>query len=184
MDQHTALVSRNEKAGKVKIEYYKNGERRIRLWEVYYDLTLETTFDKEGSILAQNASKFDSISLNNKIKDTMKEAMASNTQETPFTDIKLNKPCPKCGEYSLMRYVEAFASKGDLPVMPLYQCYMCSTKSYHLTNEYLEYLVSNNMMLFSEAEVAQMKSDRSAFMSELRGYIIRIFASKKIMNIE
>ena len=40
------------------------------------------------------------------------------------------------------------------------------------------------MKLFSEAELLEMGKDRNAFVSELKSYIIRIFASKKIHCIK
>jgi hypothetical protein len=68
--------------------------------------------------------------------------------------------------------------------MPLYSCTGCSTKSYYLTRDYLEYLVDNNNSMFEAAELSELSKDKNAFMSELEAYIIRIFASKKIMCIK
>jgi hypothetical protein len=183
MDDHIAFVSKDEK-GKVKLEYNQQGEQRIRLWEMHEGATLETTFDSYGSILAQRVMKLDTDLIKNQITETLKEAQISGTKEKPFSDVKFSKPCPKCGEYTLSRYVEAFSSKKEIPIMPLYYCSNCKSQSYHMTNNYLEFLVQNNTGLFSEEELLEMKKDKSAFMVELKGYIISIFASKKIMNIK
>jgi hypothetical protein len=114
----------------------------------------------------------------------MKEAHIVQTKEAEYTPVKFNKPCPKCSEYKLSRYVEAFASKQQVPVMPIYHCSNCKQQSYYLTKHYLEYLVDNNPELFSEAELAELKADKTKFLAELEGYIIRIFASKKVMCIK
>lgn len=183
MDGRVAFVSRDAK-GKVKLEYTHNGEQRIRLWELHNGATLETTFDSNGSILGQRVMKLDADSLNGKVNEALLEAQISSTMEKPFSDVKFSKPCPKCGEYALSRYAEAFASKSEVPIMPLYHCSNCKAQSYHMTSHYLEYLVDNNKALFSDAEISEMEKDKSAFMGELKGYIISIFASKKIMNIK
>ncbi len=129
-------------------------------------------------------TKISKDELNQRVADALKEANVSETKEAQYSDVKFSKPCPKCGQYELLRYVDAFAGKSDAPIMPLYHCNNCNTKSHHLTNEYLEYLVENNAALFDDKETSELSKDRSAFMTELKGYIIRIFASKKIMSIE
>lgn len=84
----------------------------------------------------------------------------------------------------MVRYVEAFRSKNTMPVMPLYYCTNCSKQSYYLTNTYLEYLIYNNKGLFTNKEQVELQNDEEAFIAELKEYIIRIFASKKIMQIK
>jgi hypothetical protein len=111
------------------------------------------------------------------------EVTNSEVVETAFSEIKLKKPCPKCNENSLERYAEVFSSKEYVPIMPLYFCNGCKSKSYHLTDSYLEYLIENNRSLFSEEELLALGSDRNAFVSEVREYIIRMFASQKVMCI-
>ena len=183
MEEQVALVSRDGN-GRMKLEYVDRGRKKIRLWETKNDKTLETTFGEEGSILIQRVVSLDTVTLNQRVIDSLKEADAKITQETAFTDIKLAKACPKCGEDKLARYVEAFSSKNEVPVMPIYYCSGCTTKSYYLTNDYLEFLIDNNRPMFSPEEVAELEKDKGKFMSELHAYIIRIFASQKVMWIK
>ncbi len=179
----TAFVSTDPK-GKMRLEFSSQGEKRIRLWEAHKDNVLETTFDANGSILVQKLLMPEKDVMKRRLHESLKEANASETKEKPFEEVKLNKSCPKCGEYRLSRYVESYASKWEIPVMPLYHCLNCNTKSYYLTEHYLGYLVDTKKELFSEAELSEMERNKSAFINELKGYIIRIFASKKIMSIE
>jgi len=60
----------------------------------------------------------------------------------------------------------------------------CKAKSYYLTDEYLEFLVDSNYNMFSDDEQREIERDKNAFLKELRAYIIRIFASKKIQSIK
>ena len=175
-------MSKDDK-GHIKLEYTHNGKQRIMLWETRDASTLETLFDADGSILMQKMANSDKDALARKIANVLKEANVSGTKETAYSDVRFNRPCPKCGERKLLRYVEAFSSKREVSIMPLYHCQNCSTKSYHLTDDYLGYLVDNNTEHFGESELLEMKKNREAFLAELKGYIIRIFASKKIMCI-
>ena len=168
----------------MKLEYPKEGGQKIILWETKNNNTLETSFNEHGYILMQRVVNLDTVPLAQRVIESLKEAKISQTRETQFSDVRIDKACPKCGEYKLSRYVEAFASKNEVPVMPLYYCAICTTKSYHLTNEYLEYLVENNKPMFSEAELLELDKDKTKFVTELQAYIIRIFASKKVMCIK
>lgn len=184
MEDQVAFVSRDGKS-RIKLEYVEQGEKRIRLWEAKHNKALETLFDENGYILVQKLLDVDNeLALNKRVADALREARISGTKETQYTEVKFSKPCPNCNENKLSRYVEAFASKNEVPIMPIYQCSSCKTKSYYLTSNYLEYLVDNNKELFNEAELSELNKDKSAFMGELKGYIIRIFASKKIMCIK
>lgn len=169
---------------KIKIEYAHGTEKRVVLWETGSNGILETMFDGNGYILLQRVAKLDGNALNARVSEVLKNANISETIERPYKNVEFPKPCPKCGKHGLSRYVEAFASKGEAPVMPLYYCSSCRTKSYYLTESYLDYLVENNLEMFNEKEIKEMKEDKTAFVEELRGYIIRIFASKKIMCID
>jgi len=182
--ERLALISKDEK-GRTKLEYTKQGARVIKLWEPNQEMVLETTFDAaSGSILIQRAMKTDTGLTDYLLKESLHEADVKEIKQVQFNDVSLNKPCPTCNEFKLSRFVEAFHSKKEVPVMPIYYCTNCKNKSYHLTDKYLEYLVESNMKLFSESELSEMEKDRNVFASELKSYIIRIFASKKIQCIK
>lgn len=108
------------------------------------------------------------------------EALAK-ASEKPYEDVRLARPCPSCGSPGLMRYSDAFSKEA--PVMPTYYCSACKKRGYYLTDEYLEFLVDNNIALFNDAELRELTQDRSAFVSELKEYIIRIFAAKHVARI-
>ena len=140
----------------MKLEYVKEGSQRIILWETKNNATLETSFNSDGYILMQKVVDLETTPLDKRVMESLREANISQTKQAQFSDVKINKPCPKCGEGDLSRYVEAFASKKEIPVMPLYYCAKCTTKSYLLTNEYLEYLVDTNKSMFSEEELSEL----------------------------
>lgn len=144
---------------------------------------LETTFDKNGAILKQQLLALDGKQLEERIKQELISASVQKTKERPFEEIKLNKKCPNCGSSSLTRCAKSVLG-SEAPVMPLYLCSSCNTRSYHLTTTYLEYLVKNNPDLFAKEELSEFEKGNDAFISELQGYILRIFASKKIISIK
>ncbi len=154
------------------------------MWERRKENTLETTFAADGAVLLQRHMKLNDAELNGIINETLIEAKISKVSQKEYSDVKISKSCPKCGADTLQRYVEAFASKDEIPVMPIYYCNGCTTKSFYLTNQYLEYLVETNRELFEENEKLELERDKSKAIGELREYIIRMFASKKILNIK
>lgn len=182
MEGKEAFLSKTD--GKIKLEYKSNNDSRIKLWETLEDMTLETTFDSNGLVLLQNLYEFDEKNVEYRIREVMRESGISKLSEGEYSEVKIMKLCPNCNERSLQRFVEAFRSRNELPIVPIYYCQKCRTKSYHLTNQYLEYLVENNRNLFAESEISELERDKAAFMDEIREYIIRMFASKKIINIK
>jgi transposase-like protein len=175
------LISKDNK-GRTKLEYTQADEKRFLLWEKRSGKLLETLFDQNGAILIQRLTALNEDLINKKISEISKMTNSS-VAEASFSEIKFNKPCPKCNADSLERYVDAFASKGDVPVMPLYYCKSCKSKSYYLTDSYLEYLIENNKSLLSESELSELGNNGNAFVSEVREYIIRMFASQKVICI-
>lgn len=179
-----AAVSRS-KNGKVKLEYVQDGKKRTALWEPMCNGVVETIFDDSGAVLRQ-------VLLPEKagegadchMQRLISELKVMKTAEKEFSEVKINKKCPTCDSDSLVRFTEGITDTTKAPVMPTYICKSCNGKSYYLTDDYLEYLVSNNKEMFEPKELAEMEKDRGAFIHELREYIIRIFASKKIARIK
>ena len=176
-----AFVSNDGKA-RTKLEYTKDGIKRTTIWENVNGRVLETLFDADGSILLQRLVKPDK-SMAKMIRERLDTEGIETAEAKEFSDIKLKRACPSCNKYTLSRHVEAFPTSSELPVMPIYHCANCKKSSYHLTDQYLEYLIENNKNLFDSSEISELSKDRHAFTSDVREHIIRIFASKKIMCI-
>lgn len=134
-------------------------------------------------MLKQQLLELDSKQLDERIKKELHDMSVHAAKERPYESVRLKKPCPNCNTDSLVRYVES-VPKPEMPVMPLYICSNCKKKSYYLTTAYLEHLIKNNTDLFSKAELSEFDKNSDAFIRELEGYILRIFASKKIMCIK
>lgn len=169
--------------GCVKLTYSTDESEVIKLWEPVSSCTLETTFDKHGVVLEQHLLKISGQQqLDKHVSEFLKSIDISQTSTAEFSEVVLNKRCPKCGSLPLKRHTEKL--DGRVPVMPIYRCSSCNQKSYHLGNTYLEFLVNNNNNLFSAKERAEQQADRQAFMRELQAYIIRVFATKHILGIK
>ncbi|MGD0729239.1 MAG: hypothetical protein ABR981_04140 [Candidatus Micrarchaeaceae archaeon] len=157
----------------------------IKILEPRETELLEMVFDMNGFVLLQKLTKIQNKEdIDLKIKETLHKEKISKISKKEYSEVKITKNCPNCNESALELYVEAFASNGKVPVVPTYHCKNCKGKSYYLTDSYLEYLVNENKGLFSDAELIELEKDRNAFMNEIKAYIIRIFASKKILNIK
>ena len=177
-----AVVSRGK--GKAKIEYALNGSKRLALFEGIGSCILQTTFDDCGSILDQALLKSDGRNMEQVSNGFLAKLGASKVAEGSFSEIKLQRPCPKCGSAPLTRYLDTKLYPLEVPVMPLYVCGSCKAKSYYMTDDYLRRLVQSSRALFSEEELSQLGRDENAFVNELRANIIRIFASKRIMHVK
>ena len=181
----TPAITRNGK-GKIRLDYSEGESRRAVLWEPMDGGVVETVFDGDGIVIRQilmpqkNREDTDFHLIRFINSNGIKDARESN--ET-LTEITLKKQCPGCGNPELKRFTENLTDPKKAPVMPIYVCTSCKAHGYHLSDRYLEYLVDVNNSLFSEKERAEFAKNRSAALSELREYIIRIFASKKIARI-
>jgi hypothetical protein len=95
--------------------------------------------------------------------------------------------CKTCGkESTAVRELDTHAvtDMSAVPVVPIFKCKVCNTRYYSMTDEYLDRLVERNIALFDGEEAELMKKDAEAFRKELKEYIIRIFASKRIFRLE
>jgi hypothetical protein len=176
-----AEMSSNER-GDVRLDYPSNGAKFTRLWQPRQGAILETTFRDDGAVLFQRLLKGSSIE--EYMADTLKDSGADDVTRVEFADVIFNKACPSCSKNSLIRYVDAYRSNPEVPVMPIYLCKECGSKSYHMTDEYLRHLVKSNPGLFEKAELSEFENNGDAFVAQLKRYIISIFASKKIKCIK
>lgn len=174
-----AFLSKGE--GRVKLEYSSDGISVVKQWENRGKRILETVFDGNGAVLEQQLLDIDGSGLDGMIERELRSM--KEVKSKPYEDVKLKKPCPSCGNLSLERCDRA-VSGGAVPVVPMYLCKGCGKMSYHLTTRYLGYLIGKNKNLFAQDELAKMDDNHDAFVNELEEYILRIFASKKIMRIK
>ncbi len=176
------VISRS--GGKIRVDYLCNDGRQVILFESISSGMLQTKFDESGSILDQVLLKPDGRSIEQVSNGFIAEIGATNIVDGKYSEIKLQRHCPKCGSMPLTRYLDTKRYPVDVPVMPFYICQGCKEKSYYMTDDYLKRLVKSNKSLFSEDELSQMAKDENAFINELRANIIRIFASKRIMYVK
>ena len=176
-----AFVSKGQ--GRARLDYSSNGIVVVKQWEEKGRRILETVFDDSGAVLEQQLLDMGDSGLDALIERELRSVPAKEVKNRPYEDVKLKRPCPSCKSLSLER-CDRSVSGDELPVVPLYVCRHCNKKSYHLTTKYLEYLISRNKNLFAQDELAKMDDNHAAFVKELEGYILRIFASKRIMRIE
>ncbi len=180
-----ARLSRSDD-GRVKLEYSKDGKERIALWEPFGVGVFETIFDKDGAVLFQNLL-YNQGNKQSMIEGLLKKHLDSvnidKATRTEYTEVKLKKKCPGCGAMLLERVID-LKDDPNVPVMPIYVCSGCKTRSYYLSDAYLEHLLKTNESLFSQEERSYMDSNKTGFVDELKEYIIRIFASKRIMRIK
>jgi hypothetical protein len=179
-----AQLSRS-KSGAVKLEYLHEGKNVIALWEPFSTGILETVFNNEGAVMRQTMLKCASGKKEiDEYVGSLAGALSVDAENVAYSEVRLKKDCPKCGSPSLERLVDLDAEKPNVPAMPTYTCTSCQTRSYYMSDEYLEHILSGNVALLSDEEKAEMERNRDAFKAELKEYIIRIFASKRIMRIK
>ncbi len=154
------------------------------LWEpVGPHHVLETKFSNGGAILDQRL-----IALKDgTIRDITESFMDQNSMEPRegvFEEPALGAACPACGSKDVVRYAKTVSNPDTIPIMPLYLCRSCAARSYHLTDEYLKRLAKRNPELFEAKDLTEFERNEERFIKELREYIARVFASKKILAIK
>ena len=145
--------------------------------ERYGGGTLRTYFDKEGAILHREP-----VDPKKGIEEIAMETarlLGTPVKGGEYSPVKLSKPCPTCAASTLIEHRDS-----SVPIMPIYVCTSCGAKAFMLTDEYLSQLVRENLRAFSDAERKELETDPGKFSDELREYIIRIFASKRIIGIK
>ena len=137
---------------------------------------LKTVFDSDGAILSRKPLPPETDIL--KESDDIASNFGDFVTRTEYSDVKLERSCPSCSAFSLQE------QDGPVPIVPVYVCRSCGSKSFLLTDEYLSQLVGENLTAFNDGERSELSKDPSAFSAELKEYIIRIFASKRIIAIK
>jgi hypothetical protein len=175
------MLSASKGKDRYRIDYTQDGATAIKTFEDVKVGILETSFDSRGDVLDQRLLKKE-VGIEEAAKSFL-IGIGGEVRVTEYSDVKSAKACPKCGSTDVERDLEALGDKGT-PIVPRYICKSCRARSYRLTDKYLERLVYSNKDMFSKEELDSLERDSSAFMKELKGYIIRIFASKKIVEIK
>ncbi len=168
--------------GEAKFEYMAGGESRTLLIEPLNEGVLKTLYDREGGVLKQIAVGGDDDLMVNEIYEVIKDSRS--VRKVPYNEVMLNKLCPHCGVGQLRRVREPAGDIKGVPVVPTYVCTSCGGKSYHLTDAHLRSMVNENRSLFTDEELNALNANEEEFLKELKEYIIRIFASKKIIAIK
>ena len=166
----------------VRLDYAEGSASITLLWEPMPDnCVLETKFSSTGAILDQKLVRLSSSTLKEMV-DTFMEQHSLEPRETVFEEPRLEAACPSCGSHDIVRYIKAAKGSKSVPVMPMYACRNCGAKSYYLTDEYLKKLVRQNPGLFEGKDLGELDKNEERFIKELREYIARVFASKKILS--
>ncbi|MGC8478522.1 MAG: hypothetical protein ACP5NE_01165 [Candidatus Micrarchaeia archaeon] len=165
--------------GEARFDYFQEGEESTLLIEKAGEGILESLFDRNGAVLKQVMLKGDQKEIEREVEELSKRV--GQLESSEYREVTLQKSCPHCGSNSLKRSIDF--EKGDVPVVPTYVCGKCGGRSYYLTEQYLRGIVSSRKDLFSESEKKELEVNEEAFLKELKEYIIRIFASKRIIAI-
>jgi hypothetical protein len=168
--------------GDVRLDYSVGGAGMIRVWEPRGPVALETTFRSDGAVLLQNS--IETAKIESRVSETLAEAGAEGPLTAPYREVGFDRACPWCSKHALVRFAEAYRSKGEVPIVPLYHCRECKGHSYYITDEYLVHLIASNPDKFEPKDVERFRSEQAAFVSEIKAYIISSFASKRVKRID
>ena len=160
-----------------RIDYKIDNLSYIDTFSIIDGHILHEHLDSNGALLDQELFKDGNIHVH---IDALLNRIKCEAKTGVYETVYLKKSCPKCGNTSLNRYFDG----KNVPIVPVYRCMNCSSNSIFITDEYLSKLVKNNGNLFDKKEIEELSKNNDYFMSELKEYIIRIFASKKILSIK
>jgi hypothetical protein len=179
MAKHVVL---SKKEGKTRLDILGEGEAVTMVFEPLQNGFLQGIYDENGGVLQQKLVVATQKEIDEIINSSLSGAAVNSSSD--FKEIKLNRGCPKCGTLGLDRTGLDPGARDKISVMPLYLCGSCGCRGYYLTDHYLKSLVLERGGLFSDEERKQLMEDERAFMDEIKAYIIRIFASKKVECIK
>lgn len=173
MDETVYISGRG---GKARVEYNAGKGSVLETFEDFGDGVLRTAYSRDGRVidrelLAEGGRAKDWAA---RVAKRIGAAMAS----AEYDDVRIGRPCPHCGGS-----ISLYAEERDIPIMPIYVCAACKGRSIDLTDEYLARLVMGNRGLFDQKELAELERNPETFGSELKGHIIRIYASKHVARI-
>lgn len=168
----------------IKLQYNIENKEETILWEHIKEThALQTSFNAEGGIIDQKLLKLEQYAVRD-LADDFIERNGIDVREGVFEEVKLDKPCPHCGKHAIKRYSQDISEPSAVPVMPMYICMECKGQSYFLTDEYLDILIKKHKNMFEHGELEELSKNEQTFIKEVKEYIIRVFAAKKILNIK
>lgn len=159
---------------RARVDYLESGKQLTKVFENLGNRIISTLFNGDGEILDRGMAGHG----NDHVKMAIEFAGQFGTPiPGEYVEIRVLKPCPKCG--GRLSYDER--ERGA--VLPLLTCRSCGVKAFGLTDSYLSRLIGDRQRLFDGSEVSMLRKNPDEFMAELKGHIIRIYASKHIMRI-
>jgi hypothetical protein len=168
----------------IKLEYELGGELLRALWEPKDGgYTLQTIFDRDGGILDQKLINLKGHD-QKEVVEAFMESNGIEPKESVYEPITLHRECLSCHHKTLIRHASSEKKPSKIPIMPMYDCSNCGAKAYHLTDRYLKKLVVSNKELFEGMDMKEFEADEQKFINELKAYIIRVFASKHVLNVK
>lgn len=172
--------------GRLKADFNYNNEKVTVLSEKVKRGFLVTEFNCNGEVIGQSLeSASEGISALKKHAPDIGDLSYKIVNTAAYEGMGINAYCSKCGKKSIKRELDLLDTKSlsKIPVMPIFVCTSCGQRYYSLTDTYLKKLIHSNIDLFTNEELAERDKDEDSFVNELKEYIIRIFASKKVMRI-
>jgi hypothetical protein len=146
--------------------------------------TLITEFKDSGEVLDQVLS--DTRDAKPALVGYLKGRGVPDFSESgPYEKVRVGARCTKCkGEIARELDLRKAKDIGRVPVIPMFICMNCGSRFYSITDSYLRKLISRKSGLFSAEELRAMEMNEREFVGEVKEYVIRIFASKKITRLQ
>jgi hypothetical protein len=174
-------------SGRYKTDFY---ETKISVMSAF--LVAETT--SKGTLLTEFLQNGDVVNqVYRQSKDSLEEMRAylgkndiKINEKVPYAPLKIKSKCHGCGKEEMRRELESVPAEkiSDVPVVPIFVCGGCGKRYYTMNELFLKNLVAMNKDLFESADIKEMQKDEDAFIHNLREYVIRTFASKKIARLD
>jgi predicted RNA-binding Zn-ribbon protein involved in translation (DUF1610 family) len=173
-----ALLAYKSANGKIRTA---SRDSKFAVADELKDGSLITVFNEDGEVLDQRILKGKSV------EEGLEYYVGPlKIVESEYKEVEVKAVCPRCGKRSIRRELDLVDTRklSNVPVVPIYVCTSCGQGFYSLTKEYLKKIVDEHLDLFSAEENSEREKNEEAFINELNEYIIRIFASKKLMRIK
>ena len=173
--------------GRLRTDLYKFGTQdEFVVAERTTSGVLLSKFNRHGEVLDQVYKNTNDplLEIRNYMKEIDKELEIFSIDA--YSKVEVNATCENCGKKSISRELDLLEAGriSDVPVVPMFKCTNCSKKFYFMGEEYLKNLVSRNISLFEPEEIKLGGKDEVAFLKEIHEYMIRIFASKRLLRLK